>query len=126
MLDSNDVEAVERAYRRFDELAALPAVAIAARRLRGLGARSIPRGRRPATRANPAGLTERELEVLRLVVAGLPNRDIANRLFLSARTVDHHVSALLGKLGVGRRGEAADAAARLGIDLQNGHSAAPN
>jgi hypothetical protein len=60
------------------------------------------------------------------VVAGLPNRDIANRLFLSARTVDHHVSALLGKLGVGRRGDAADAAARLGIDLQNGHSAAPN
>jgi DNA-binding NarL/FixJ family response regulator len=114
------------AHATFDRLGARPAAALAARRLRELGARSIPRGRRPATRANPAGLTARELEILRYVVGGLRNHEIAARLFLSPRTVDHHVSALLGKLGVAGRADAAAASARLGIDLQNGQVAAPD
>jgi DNA-binding NarL/FixJ family response regulator len=75
----------------------------------------VARGPRPATRANPANLTARELEVLALVAEGLRNADIAQRLFISAKTVEHHVSAILSKLGARTRSEAARAAARLGI-----------
>jgi len=126
LLGSDDPAAVEEAHARFDRLGARPAQALAARRLRELGVRSVPRGRRPSTRANPAGLTNRELEVLRLLAAGLSNAEIAGRLVLSTRTVDHHVSAVLGKLGVERRSEAATAAARAGIDVQNGQAAGPD
>jgi DNA-binding NarL/FixJ family response regulator len=75
----------------------------------------VPRGPRPSTRANPADLTARELEILRLVAAGLRNADVAEQLVLSPRTVDHHVSAILRKLEVRTRGEAALAASRLGL-----------
>ena len=68
-----------------------------------------------ATRENPAGLTARELEVLALLADGLRNAQIAERLFVSAKTVDHHVSAILRKLDVRTRGEAGAAAARLGL-----------
>jgi DNA-binding CsgD family transcriptional regulator len=60
-------------------------------------------------------LTARELEVLALVADGLRNADIARRLSISPKTVDHHVSAILAKLGVPTRGAAARVAARLGI-----------
>jgi DNA-binding NarL/FixJ family response regulator len=94
-------------------LGARPAAAIVARRLRERGARGIPRGPRQATRANPANLTARELEVLGHVAQGLRNADIAKRLFLSEKTVDHHVSAILRKLNVRTRGEAGTEAVRL-------------
>jgi len=83
--------------------------------LRKLGVRGLARGPRPATRANPASLTPRELEVLALVAEGLRNAEIARRLFISAKTVDHHVSAILAKLGVQSRQEAAAMARRLGV-----------
>jgi DNA-binding CsgD family transcriptional regulator/tetratricopeptide (TPR) repeat protein len=126
LLESEDVAAVEQAHATFDDLGARPAAALAMRRLRLLGARSIPRGRRPSTRANPRGLTAREMDVLRLVAAGLPNHRIAARLFVSPRTVDHHVSALLGKLGVSRRSDAAAAATQAGIELRNGQELPPD
>jgi DNA-binding CsgD family transcriptional regulator/tetratricopeptide (TPR) repeat protein len=102
------------ALPELDRLGALPAAKQLRERLRELG-RPVPRGPRPATRANPAALTARELEILRLVAEGLRNGDVAERLVLSRRTVDHHVSAILRKLDVRTRGEAAAAAAELDL-----------
>jgi DNA-binding NarL/FixJ family response regulator len=82
--------------------------------MRGLGL-SAPVGPRAATRAHRFGLTRREQEVLHLVAAGLPNADISRRLFISERTVDHHVTAVLTKMGVRSRGLAAREAHRLGL-----------
>jgi DNA-binding NarL/FixJ family response regulator len=93
-------------------------------KLRGLGARRIPRGPRATTRANPGGLSRRELEVLSLVRAGARNADIATRLVISPKTVDHHVSAILRKLGVADRDSAGRAAERLG--LQDGEVSVPD
>src|SRR4029453_8932897 len=71
------------------------------RQLRRRGSPRVPRGPTLATAANPAGLTGRQVEVLRLLAEGLSNAEIAARLSLSAKTVEHHVSALLAKLEVG-------------------------
>ncbi len=98
----------------FERLGARPAASAAARHLRRLGARGLPRGPWPATRRNPAGLTDREIDVLRLVASGLRNAEVAERLVISQRTVDHHVSAILGKLGVASRAEAVKVAREFG------------
>ena len=86
---------------------ARPAAAIVARRLREQGARDLPRGPRPSTLQNQAKLTSREVEILTLIATGIGNAEIAAQLFLSKKTVDHHVSAILRKLGVKTRGQAA-------------------
>jgi DNA-binding CsgD family transcriptional regulator/tetratricopeptide (TPR) repeat protein len=110
-----DEEALRGALDELEALGARPAAAIVARRLRALGVRGLTRGPRTSTRANVAGLTRREADVLRLLAQGLRNADIAERLFLSPRTVDHHVSAVLRKLDVRTRGEAVAAASPLGL-----------
>ena len=97
----------------FDQLGAAPVARLARQRLRTLGVRQVPRGPQPSTRTNPAGLTDRQVEILRLLAEGLTNAEIADRLVVSVRTVDHHVSAVLQKLGVASRREAAAARARL-------------
>ena len=113
--ESDDEGALREALEELRRLEAGPLARMVTRRLRALGARSVPRGPRPSTAANAAHLTTRQQDVLVLLAEGLRNADIAERLFLSRRTVDHHVSAILRKLGAGSRGEAVAAAQRLGL-----------
>jgi DNA-binding SARP family transcriptional activator/DNA-binding CsgD family transcriptional regulator/tetratricopeptide (TPR) repeat protein len=93
----------------------VPAVRRAVLRDRRAHGLPVPRGPRPASRANPAGLTAREVEVLRLLADGLSYAEVAERLILSEKTVGHHVSAVLRKLGEPTRSRAVAAAARRGI-----------
>ncbi len=107
LMDSEDPPRLLEALDILDGLEATPAAAKLRRRLRRMGIQGVPRGPRKETRSHPAGLTPRQVEVLELVASGLTNTDIAERLFVSPKTVDHHVSALLTKLGVSSRKEAA-------------------
>lgn len=108
---SDDEGALRQALGELERLGARPAAAAVAQRLRAL----VARGPRPSTASNPANLTAREVEVLELVAEGLRNADIAERLVVSQRTVDHHVSSILRKLGARSRAEAGVIAVRLGL-----------
>jgi DNA-binding CsgD family transcriptional regulator len=119
---AREQDLIERAHAELRLLDARPAAGIVARRLRESGVRGVPRGPRQATLENPANLTGRELDVLALVAEGLSNAQIAKRLFLSRRTVDHHVSQILRKLGVPSRARAIVEATRLGIGTPTAHS----
>ena len=110
LVDGDDPDCLLEALEILDGLGAMPAAAKLRRKLREMGTPAVPRGPRPQTRANPAGLTPRQAEVLELVATGLTNAEIADRLFVSPKTIDHHVSAILTKLGAGSRGEAAEIA----------------
>jgi DNA-binding CsgD family transcriptional regulator len=103
-------EALEIARR----LGAEPLTRRLTARMRKLGLR-VPTGPRETTRTNPAGLTARQLEVLALLVEGLTNADIAERLVVSPKTAEHHVAAVLMKLGVSSRRHAAQRASELGL-----------
>jgi DNA-binding NarL/FixJ family response regulator len=116
LASADDEDSLRRSVTELQQLGAPRASARVARILRERGIRRVSLGPRVSTRENPAGLTTRELEVLSLLGEGLRNREIAAQLFLSEKTVDHHVSAILRKLGVESRGQAAAEAARLGIN----------
>ena len=115
LADANDEARLRLALEELLGLAARPAAAIVARRLREMGVSSLPRGPRATTRQNRYGLTARELEVLALVNEGLQNGQIAYRLVVSVKTVDHHVEAILRKLGAKTRADARATATSLGI-----------
>jgi len=100
-------EAEQReALASFEQLGAAPAARLLRQRMRSQGVRRIPRGSRGSTRRNPFGLTRREAEILTLLTEGLRSSLIARRLFVAPKTVEHHVSAILAKLGVSSRAEA--------------------
>jgi DNA-binding CsgD family transcriptional regulator/tetratricopeptide (TPR) repeat protein len=108
--EGDDEAALLEALDIVDEMGADETARLFRRQLRERGVRTVPRGRTATTRANPAGLTERQVDVLNLMAEGLTNAEIADRLVVSIRTVDHHVSAILHKLDVSSRQEAAERA----------------
>jgi DNA-binding CsgD family transcriptional regulator/tetratricopeptide (TPR) repeat protein len=115
LAELDDADAQREALDVLERLGARAAAEAVRRDLRARGVRGIPRGPRPATRDNPGGLTRSQFKVLELLGQGLSNADIARQLFLSPRTVDHHVSALLQRLDARTRGEAVAAARSRGI-----------
>jgi DNA-binding CsgD family transcriptional regulator len=114
-LAAGDENARREALALFDQAGAAPAAARLRRELRASGARAVPRGPIAKTRAGPAGLTRRQTEVFALLVKGLSNAQIAQRLSISPKTAEHHVSAVMARLGVTTRREAADAARERGL-----------
>lgn len=114
-LSQGDEVSQRQALAIFDGLGAAPAAARLRRDMRVRGARSIPRGPIATTRASPGGLTRRQAQVLGLLDDGLSNLEIADRLCISVKTAEHHVSAVMLRLDVGTRRQAAGAARSLGL-----------
>jgi DNA-binding CsgD family transcriptional regulator/tetratricopeptide (TPR) repeat protein len=114
-LSEGDEDAQREALTIFDRLGAAPAAARLRRVMRARGVRAVPRGPIAGTRANPAGLTRRQSQVLVLVSEGLSNSEIAERLCISAKTAEHHVSALMARLETTTRREAASEARKRGL-----------
>jgi DNA-binding NarL/FixJ family response regulator len=115
LVDSGDPALASRALDILDRLGADAVAAKVRRDLRSKGVAAVPARRRSATLANPAGLTTRQAEVLRLLDDGLTNAELAERLYLSVKTVDHHVSAILTKLDVTKRRDAVRRARELNL-----------
>lgn len=115
LAESGDESAMREAFAVFDRLGAKPMAARVVRQLREMGVESVPRGARPATRANVALLTRRELDIVSLLAAGLTNNEMAERLYLSPRTVEKHVSSILAKLDITSRNKVAQVAEERGL-----------
>jgi DNA-binding CsgD family transcriptional regulator len=116
LADSADPADLLKALALLDHLGAEPLARRVRLRLKESGVSRIPRGPVPSTRDNPAGLTGRQVEVVRLLAEGLSNAEIATRLVLSVRTVDSHVAAVLDKLDARTRQDAVARARALGLD----------
>jgi len=114
-LGRGDAAARLEAISLAENLGAQPLVEALRRDLRESGVRGVPRGPRPSTQRHPRGLTAREVEILRMLCEGLRNSEIAERLFRSVRTIEHHVDAILRKLDVRSRSEAHAVAQREGL-----------
>lgn len=124
LAERGDEHSLRQALDVLMGLGAKPLATRVRHRLRGLGTSGIPVGPRAATAGHPAGLTPRQVEVLRMLAAGLTDRQIGERLFISPKTVGHHVSAILGVLGVdGRAGAVRTAWERGWVDLGEAEAA---
>ncbi|HCY77624.1 MAG TPA: hypothetical protein DHV28_17060 [Ignavibacteriales bacterium] len=106
-LSKGDVDAMKKSIEIFEKLGASATVQLIKQNMRNSGIKSIPKGPRQSTKENFGGLTTRQLEVLKLVANGMSNLQIADNLYISAKTVDHHISAIFSKLNLHSRIEAA-------------------
>jgi DNA-binding CsgD family transcriptional regulator len=113
-LADGDVPARLAALQILDDMGAVPLATRIRRELRRDGVRNIPLGPRPSTRERVANLTARQAEVLDLMAQGITNVEIADRLFISSRTAEHHVAAVLSKLNASSRHDAVAIARSLG------------
>jgi DNA-binding CsgD family transcriptional regulator len=125
-LEGGDDAAQLEALAMYERLGTAPAAEALRRRMKALGMRGVPRGPRPSTQDHPRGLTAREAEVLQLLCEGLRNSEMAERLYRSVRTIEHHVDALLRKLDARTRAEAVAVARREGLVANPGTQAAQN
>ena len=115
LAEGTDENSLRACLEILDRLGAGPLANIVRRRLRERGARNVPRGPNESTRANPAGLTAREIQVLQFLARGCINAQLARQLHRSTKTVEHHVAAVTEKLGVRSRAHAVAAAFSMGI-----------
>ncbi len=115
LCDADEPAPLLEALDAFDRLGAVASAAKVRERLADLGVTGVPRGPRDSTRANPAGLTARQAEVLRLLAEDLTYQEIAEKLHVSLKTIDHHVSAVRAKLDVRTRDDAVEVGRRLGL-----------
>ena len=106
-LSDGNEQAMKEAIEIFDKLSASASSQLIKQKMRESGIKSIPKGPRKTTKANPNGLTQRQVEVLNLLGKGLSNIEIGNKLYISPKTVDHHISAIFSKLNIHSRTEAA-------------------
>ena len=120
MLGSAGEAPLREALWIFTNLGASATAQLTRQKMRRLAIRSIPVGPRRSTREHPLGLTRREREVLDLICARYTNAEIAGKLFISVKTVGHHVSAVLAKLDTPTRRAAAARAAKLGLVAKAG------
>jgi DNA-binding CsgD family transcriptional regulator len=125
LLDSGETALTSRALDILDRLGADAVASKVRRDLRAAGQSVVPARKRSATLANPAGLTARQVDVLRLLEDGLTNTELADHLFLSVKTVDHHVSAILAKLEVNKRRDAVRKARMLGLLVDSAPAKVP-
>jgi len=114
-LADGDEDSKREALSILESLGATGTINLIKQEMRKEGIKNIPQGPRESTKKNPAGLTKRQLEVLRLLPEGLSNSEIASKLFVSPKTIDHHISAILSKLNLHSRAEAANFARTNGI-----------
>lgn len=115
LADADEEGGLRQSLALFERIGSLAGATMVRRKLASMGARGVPRGSRPSTRAHPLGLTTRQQQILGLICDGLSNAEIAARLNVSEKTVDHHVSAVLAKLEVRSRAKAVAKAVALGL-----------
>ena len=105
-----------QAVSLLDRLGAVGTADRLRRELRRSGVASVPKRPSETTRANPGGLTNRQLEVARLLARGFTNSEIATQVFISPKTAEHHVAAILTKLRLPSRRDVVLHAAEFGLD----------
>ncbi|HEY6625741.1 MAG TPA: response regulator transcription factor, partial [Ignavibacteriaceae bacterium] len=106
-LSDGNEQAMKKAVEIFEKLGASAASQLIKQKMRKSGIKNIPKGPRQSTKENPSGLTGRQMEILDLVASGLSNSEIGNKLYISNRTVENHISTIFSKLNIHTRTEAA-------------------